>query len=38
MEAMLDGVEYRLQTDEGISDPVLLTFATGPSCSGIGTQ
>jgi hypothetical protein len=30
MEAMLDGVEYRLLSDEGISNPVLLTFATAP--------
>jgi hypothetical protein len=30
MEAMLDGVEYRLPSEEGISNPVLLTFATAP--------
>jgi hypothetical protein len=38
MEAMLDGVEYRLPSDEGISNPVLLTFAITANGQGDGAN
>jgi len=29
-DAVLDGIEYRLSTSKGVSNPVLLSFATAP--------
>jgi hypothetical protein len=29
-EAVLDGIEYRLRTEHGVSSPALLSFATAP--------
>src|SRR5438093_56124 len=28
--AVVDGIEYRLRTPQGVSNPVLLSFATAP--------